>query len=95
MRIVNKFKFLNKEFLAGELTVGDYMISTRDFPYFLDKVLTEFNDEKPELDEKFLRAFLDILFERGEDLQIFPDKKKANVDDFHIIVGIFMKNMNQ
>ncbi len=94
MRIIHKFKYKNKFFRAGELTVGAYLASLEDFNFFVDTILSEFNKEKPVLDQDFLKAFLNIIFDKQKDMQIFP-KKKGTPEDFHIMVGIFMRNMNQ
>lgn len=58
MRAVNEFKYGNRTFRAGELTVGDYMLSLRDFGAFMEKVLSEFNERPPALSDEYAKAFL-------------------------------------
>lgn len=95
MRTVNTFRYKNKTFRAGELTVGDYGLSLHDFEAFLEKVLSEFNPEPPKLEKEYLQAFLDILFDKKEDFKVFRKGGKTNPDDFHIVLGVFMQTMKQ
>lgn len=95
MRLIHKFKYKNKFFKCGELTVGDYMLSIEDFEQFLEKILLEFNDKIPKLDERYTLALLDILFDRKQDAPMEPERTQTNQQDFHIIVGIFMRQFHQ
>lgn len=95
MRAINIFTYRNRTFRAGELTVGDYGLSLRDFDAFLEKVLSEFNPKPPKLEPEYLRAFLDILFEKSEQVSPFRKEKNSSPDDFHIVLGIYMRTFRQ
>ena len=66
----------------------------------IKKVLLEFNKKLPNLSEKHLDKFLDILLLKEDKLSpLFWPKKSKNQkekpNDFHISVWIFMKTMHQ
>lgn len=100
MRIINEFQYYNKTFKAGELTVWDYYIFIRDPQYAIQKVLSEFNETPPKLEQKHLTRFLRILFDtKDDDLidRLAGKKPKTNPlleKDFHIMVGAFARITN-
>lgn len=103
--MIHKFKYYNKYFRAGELTVWDYMLFLHDPEYAMEKVLLEFNKEIPNMSEKHVRAFYKILFRKGDDLEDVLAKKKPEdlarmlkknkkiLDDMHIFIGMICKNI--
>lgn len=97
MRIIHEFQYYSKRFKAGELTVWDYYIFIRDPDYAIQKVLSEFNDQPPQLEPKHLRRFLRILFDTTDDDlidRITKKKSKPNPlleKDFHIMIGSFAR----
>lgn len=99
MRIINEFQYYDKIFRAGELTVWDYYLFIRDPQYAIQKILSEFNEEQPELEEKFVKRFLRVLFDtKDEDvIKSLWKKKKENPlmeKDFHILIGSFARLTN-
>jgi hypothetical protein len=63
-RVVHTFRYYNREFKAGEMTVGLYLMYLRDPVAALDVILTEFNKKKPKLSPQQYRRFLAILFQK-------------------------------
>lgn len=92
MRIIHKFRYKNKLFQAGELTVGDYLIFLEDFDYFVEKILSDFNEKPPVLGKEYLWVFLNIIFWVKEDADIFRKNKKDNSKDFHIMIAMLMRD---
>lgn len=98
MRIVHNFIYNgNKTFKAWELTVGDYYLFLRDPEYAIEKILSEYNDKIPKLDQWQLTRFLDILF-GNNDPTAHIIKKKASKDkldshaaDFHLQIAWMVK----
>ena len=58
MRKINTYKYRNKTFKAGELTVGWWLLLLEDPEQFVERYLLEFNAKVPDLDEQYLQAFL-------------------------------------
>lgn len=100
MRIIHEFQYYNKRFKAGELTVWDYYIFIRDPQYAIQKILSEFNEQPPELERKYLTRFLRILLDTNDDqlLERLSGKQpKTNPlleKDFHIMIGGFARITN-
>lgn len=69
------------------------MLSWRDPEYFLEKILTEFNKNPPELTTNEMAAFMQIIFKQESSISdIFKNKKsESDQKDFHIMLGMFQK----
>lgn len=66
----------------------------------IKKILLEFNKKQPNLNEFHMKKFLNILFQKEENLSsLFSSNKKVNpekeINDFHISVWIMMKILHQ
>lgn len=97
MRLVNEFRYRNRVFRAGELTVGTYWKFVDDPEAALLDCLSEFNAEIPELDGRQMERFARILFGDKAAPEIFGKKEpdKSAADDFHISVAFFMREFHQ
>jgi hypothetical protein len=104
-RRVHTFKYHKKEFLCGDISVGQYMELLEDGSKVIDDLLLEFNEEKPALNSRQMSRMMRILF-NGEDIEVSDDiierVKKPEIEkakdeeekkehDFHILIGKFMR----
>lgn len=99
-RVVHTFRYYNREFKAGEMTVGLYLMYLRDPAHAIDVILTEYNKKKPKLSQQQYKRFLAILFQKqnrtmssivGDILnpkrvETRVEKIKQHIDDIHIRV---------
>ncbi len=97
MRLINEFRYRNRAFRAGELTVGAYWKFIDDPEAALRDCLTEFNPEVPELEAGEMERFARILFGEKSVPGIFGEKKPdgSAAEDFHISVAFFMREFHQ
>lgn len=103
-RKINVFKYHDREFRCGDLSVWVYMWMLEDMGEALDYVLREYNEEVPELNDRQMKRFVNILLKwedvwLDEDIRemLWDDRKsvkkkweKVEDSDFHILVGKFM-----
>lgn len=105
MRIVNTFLYNGaKSFRAGELTVAQYYAFLRDPESAIETVLGEYNTKLPELNQKQLSRFLDILLWNDDPLGTILKKKRNKAKDeetmrhheldFHISYVAVCKQIN-
>ncbi len=92
MRKINTYKYRNKTFKAGELTVGWWLLLLEDPEQFVDRYLLEFNTKVPDLDEQYLQAFLWTLL-MGKEKKKRSKKDAQVMEDIHITIGMMMKHL--
>jgi len=98
IRQKHSFKYHWKEFYCWDLTLEDFLLLNIDIKEGLNKVLAEFNEDFPVLNNRQTQLFISILFWQDNLLNKL-DKKKQNNEDFlnsfHIIEGQVMHFLNQ
>lgn len=94
MRVIHEFRYYNKVFLCGDLTVWDYYIYLQDQEYAIRKILTEFNDSIPNLNPDHIKRLILILMDIRPEDRISPKTSNPlRSDDFHIIIGIRCRHL--
>jgi len=110
IRQKNTFTYHEKEFYCWDLTLEDYLLINIDLVAWLEKILTEFNNQAPILNPRQSREFMRILLwqeneEKNENLMdkltetqkkilAFKKKKKPKEKDAEKEIDEMLEDFN-
>jgi cobalamin biosynthesis Mg chelatase CobN len=82
-----------KQFFVGDIKWSDFLLLYTDYPQALENILTEYNTEKPQLNNRQTKELLDTILEFWYSKQLKAEKGQSKWDAIENLLNIEMQIM--